>query len=122
MALRSYLDHHGVDEADVEAGARFLRARGVTRAALTRGDEGALLVDGDETVTVPSYDVEVVDATGAGDAFVAGLVDAWLLDARDPAEAGHHAAAVAALNCTAEGARGGLPGRTAVDRFRERRD
>jgi ribokinase/sulfofructose kinase len=72
-------------------------------------------------VAVPAFDVDVVDATGAGDAFVAGLVDAWLLAGEPAAEAGRHAAAVAALNCTATGARGGLPDRAAVEQFRRER-
>lgn len=122
VSLRSYLAHHGVDDVDLERGARFLRERGVNRAALTRGADGALLVDGDRTVEVPAYDVPVADATGAGDAFVAGLVDAWVLDDCDPREAGRHAAAVAALNCTVEGARGNLPGRARVAEFREDRE
>jgi len=122
VSLRSYLAHHGHSDASLEDGARFLRERGVERAALTRGEEGCLLVDGDDTVAVPAYDVDVADATGAGDAFVAGLVDAWLLDRRDAAEAGRHAAAVAALNCTGAGARGNLPDRETVRRFRDRRD
>jgi sugar/nucleoside kinase (ribokinase family) len=121
VALRSYCEHHGVD-GDVEDAAQFLREQGVQRAALTRGAEGALLVTPERTVEVPAYDVETVDATGAGDAFVAGLLDAWLLEGRDPAEAGQYAAAVAALNCTREGARGGLPTRERVREFRRERD
>jgi len=122
VALRSYLDHHGVDATDPAVAAETLRDLGVSRAALTRGEAGALLVTPDATVDVPAYDVETVDATGAGDAFSAGLIDAWLLDGRDPGDAGRHAAAIAALNCTGDGARGGLPTREDVNEFRERRD
>jgi sulfofructose kinase len=122
VSLRSYLRHHGVENPDLAEGAAFLRERGVDRAALTRGAAGAVLVAGDDVVEVPAYDVDVTDATGAGDAFAAGLVDAWLLDGRPPGEAGRHAAAVAALNCTGEGARGGLPDADAVEAFRAERD
>ncbi len=109
VALASYCDHH--DAADPVA---LLRDRGVRRAALTRGAAGATLVTPDREVSVDAVDVDAVDPTGAGDAFHAGLVDAWLLDGRSPAAAGRFAAAVAALNCTGDGARGGLPSREAV--------
>ena len=123
VALRSYLDHHGTPFGPRETGrvVEWVRDRGVRRAALTRGADGAVLLAPGTVVEVPAYDVDVVDTTGAGDAFVAGLIDAWLLDGRDPADAGRHAAAVAALSCTGDGARGGLPTREAVERFREER-
>jgi len=112
VALASFCDHH--DAADPVA---LLRERGIDRAALTRGEDGATLLTPTETVDVDAVDVETVDPTGAGDAFHAGLVDAWLLDDRSPAAAGRFAAAVAALNCTGDGARGGLPTRGAVESF-----
>lgn len=107
VAATSYLDCPP-DEAAAE-----LRSRGCSRGAVTFGEAGATLFDGDETVDVPAFDVDVVDTTGAGDAFVAGLVDRWLLGDDDLATAGRFAAALGALNCRAEGARGGMP-RTAV--------
>jgi len=124
VALRSYLDHHGAPFGPRATGrvVEWFRERGVDRAALTRGADGAVLLTSDATVEVPAYDVDVVDATGAGDAFVAGLIPAWLLDGRDPWEAGRHAAAVAALSCTGDGARGGLPTREEVARFRAERE
>lgn len=109
VALAAYLAHHDADEP-----VEFLRRQGVERAALTHGADGATLVTPEEVVEVDALDVETADPTGAGDAFHAGLIDAWLLDGRPPREAGRFAAAVAALNCTGEGARGGLPTRSAV--------
>lgn len=108
VPIRSYLGCTG-REAAAE-----LRERGVERAALTRGSDGALLVDGADGVDVPAVPVDAVDTTGAGDAFSAGLLDAWLLDGRPTLEAGRFAACVAAENCSAEGARGGLPTRETV--------
>jgi sulfofructose kinase len=116
VALWSYCDHHGVARAVPDA-VDLLRGLGVERAALTRGAEGATLVTPGRAVEVDAFDVETVDTTGAGDAFTAGLADAWLLADRSPADAGRFAAAAAALNCTAEGARGGLPTREAVEEF-----
>lgn len=109
VALAAYLDHHDADDP-----VAFLREQGVERAALTRGSEGATLLTPDGSVEIPAFDVDVVDPTGAGDAFHAALADAWLLDGKPPREAGRFAAAVAALNCTGDGARGGLPSREAV--------
>jgi ribokinase/sulfofructose kinase len=96
--------------------ATELRARGVDRGAITSGADGALLFDSDDTHTVDAADPgnDVVDTTGAGDAFTAGLVRAWLIDDRDPAAAGRYAAAAAALNCTAPGAHTDPPTAEAV--------
>lgn len=93
---------------DPEDAVDELRNRGCSRGAVTYGERGATLFDGDAVVDVPAFDVETVDTTGAGDAFVAALVDRWLLGDDDPATAGRFAAAAAALNCRADGARGGL--------------
>lgn len=48
--------------------------------AVTLGANGCRISRGDEEVTVPAADVEPVDVTGAGDAFAAGLIDAYLDD------------------------------------------
>jgi sugar/nucleoside kinase (ribokinase family) len=103
VAARSYLDC-GPREA-----ASRLAERGVARAAVTDGDQGAYLTAGGDPVHVPPVDVDVVDATGAGDAFTAGLLHAWLLAERSLADAGGFAAAAAAANCRGMGAREALP-------------
>ncbi|MFC4448752.1 carbohydrate kinase family protein [Halorussus aquaticus] len=111
VSARSYLG------ADPRNAIETLRERGVRRAAVTRGTDGALLLDGETIVEIPAFEVETVDTTGAGDAFTAGLVHGWLLDDRTPEDAGRFAAATAALNCTAENARGGLPTEPEVEAF-----
>lgn len=59
-----------------EALTRALRdACGSRLVALTSGKDGCVLATKDECVIVPPYALEsVVDATGAGDAFLGGLV------------------------------------------------
>jgi ribokinase/sulfofructose kinase len=114
VATRDYL-HCGPAE-----GVGELRDRGIERAALTAGEDGAYLLAGERTVAIPAFEVDTVDTTGAGDAFTAGLLDAWLLDGRAPAEAGRFAAAVAALNCREHTAQRGLPSRDEVEAFLER--
>lgn len=111
VAASAYLD------CAAEDAAAALRDRGCPRGAVTFGEGGATLFDGDEATRVPAFDVDVADTTGAGDAFVAALVDRWLLGDDDAAKAGRFAAAAAAMNCRVEGARGGLATRAAVRQF-----
>lgn len=111
VAASSYL------ECPPEEAAATLRSRGCSRGAVTFGEAGATLFDGDGTASVPAFDVDAVDATGAGDAFVAALVDRWLLGSDDAATAGRFAAAAAALNCRAEGARDGMSRPATVREF-----
>ena len=103
VAARSYFGG-GVEDA-VTALAR----RAVPRAAVTQGENGACLIDGDAVTEVPAFDVNTEDTTGAGDVFTAGLIHTWLLDTDSMREAGRFAAAAAALSCTADHARGRLP-------------
>ncbi|MCV7280740.1 carbohydrate kinase [Mycolicibacterium flavescens] len=54
---------------------------GPSIVAVTMGGRGAFATCAAGTVHVPAYRVEVVDTVGAGDAFMAGLIDAlWSLD------------------------------------------
>lgn len=103
VAAEAYLERPASEAVDA------LREQGCSRGAVTFGEAGATLFDGDATVHVPAFGVDVVDTTGAGDSFVAGLIHRWLLAGDDPAEAGRFAAAAAAMNCEHEGARGHLP-------------
>ncbi|SDC73654.1 Sugar or nucleoside kinase, ribokinase family [Geodermatophilus telluris] len=63
--------------ADAVEAARALAARHAA-VAVTLGAEGALWASGDELVHRPAHPAAVVDTTGAGDAFTAGLLAVWL--------------------------------------------
>ncbi len=76
-------------------GVEELRARGAL-VALTRGGQGSELHSGDAVVEVPVAPVgEVVDPTGAGDAYLAGLL-AGLRRGHDLGRAGRIGALAAA--------------------------
>jgi sugar/nucleoside kinase (ribokinase family) len=62
---------------DIEAALRQLGARG-TSVVVKHGRDGCLALDGDHVVRVPSFPVDAVDTTGAGDNFNAGFLHAWL--------------------------------------------
>ena len=72
---------------DAEDAARALAAR-YTVVAVKLGPDGALWASGDVLVHRPAHPTTVVDTTGAGDAFAAGLLAAWLSSpGLDPAAA-----------------------------------
>jgi ribokinase len=74
------------DEARVLAGsaepAALVEKAGVAAAVVKLGGDGAAYADrAGETTRVDAAKVTVVDATGAGDAFAAGFLSAWLAGA-----------------------------------------
>jgi sulfofructose kinase len=104
----------GVDDAGRLAA---VLARGVLHAGVTRGAKGYFWAGGGgESGHQPAFDLEVVDTTGAGDAFHGAF--AWALaEGRAPPECARIAAAVAALKCRRLGARSGLPTRAELESF-----
>jgi sugar/nucleoside kinase (ribokinase family) len=90
------------DPASIAGALRRLGARGVVGVKL--GPRGCYLSTPDRSELVPAVRVRrVMDATGAGDAFVAGFV-AGLVKGLDPFSAASVAAAVASHCVTAVGA------------------
>jgi sugar/nucleoside kinase (ribokinase family) len=49
----------------------------VSLAALTRSESGSVILRGSETVTISAEPANVVDTTGAGDAYAAGFLAGW---------------------------------------------
>lgn len=108
--VRDLLDVTGTWTLSDATTALQHRMRGETlRAALiTLGAQGCHIVTEDERKRVPAYQVDVVDPTGAGDAFVAGV--AWGMAQRwDWEEIARFANAVGALSCCSLGAQTSLP-------------
>jgi len=80
---------------------------GMQVAAMTLGAHGALARAGGRFIYAPGYVVDCVDSTGAGDVFHGAFCYAVLQGMTMPA-ALDFSNAMAALNCTARGARGGI--------------
>lgn len=72
------------------------------------GEKGAIATDGFDYCTSEVFEVPVADTLGAGDAFAAGFVTAWMRSERIE-QALHVANAVAALTITKAGAQNGQP-------------
>jgi fructokinase len=107
--------------ASLREHASCIRDAGVTLVAITRGPHGAYLSTTAGDVEVPGFRVNAIDATGAGDGFMAGLLSSLLerrdlsLSAAELAEIGRFANAVGALTCTRKGAIPALPTRDQVE-------
>ena len=109
-------------ETDMERGARALWTNRLRLLVVTRGERGCSYFTPDGSGAVPGFAVQVIDTTGAGDGFVAGLL-AGLLECNlqwDNVQLVHALRlgnAVGALTCTQRGAIPALPTRAAVDTF-----
>ncbi len=81
---------------------------------MTLGRDGALVYQAGHFVYSPGFVVETVDTTGAGDVFHGAFAYA-LLAGWDITRALDFSNAMAALNCTALGARGGIKSRAEAE-------
>lgn len=68
---------------DPEGALSYVFGQGVRLAAVTVGPGGAYVMAGGETAYVPTEKIDPVDTTGAGDAFWAGFVHAFLESGKD---------------------------------------
>jgi ribokinase len=96
----------GIDGA--LAATSELLALGPKSVVVTVGKDGAVFSDGESTEHLPAPRVDVVDTTGAGDAFVGALAASL---ARDDSlrDAVAYAVRAGAASVTKEGAQGALP-------------
>lgn len=97
-------------EAAACGGVEGLLARGVAAVVLTRGGQGARLIEARGTAEVPAAPATVVDTTGAGDSFMAtALASAALRGVAVDARALAHAARAAALTVSRPGTMRAFP-------------
>jgi sugar/nucleoside kinase (ribokinase family) len=99
--------------------AQRLFDEGAEIAIVTLGERGAVACWDRGLQRLPAYPVEVVDTTGAGDAYHGAFMYA-LLQGWDVPRMAKFASAVGSLNCRAMGGRSALPTRAEVDRFMQR--
>ncbi|MCD5324565.1 MULTISPECIES: ribokinase [Pontibacillus] len=82
---------------------------------ITEGKAGVRFFNEQEEVVVPSFPVEAVDTTGAGDTFNAAFATA-IAEGKALFDSLRFANQAAALSVTAFGAQGGMPTRTEVEK------
>ena len=106
---------------DVGEAAGMLLDRGVSLVLVSRGSEGAFYATREFSGRLPTFEVdEVVDATGAGDAFLAASLvhlSGEPFDEERVREATLRGCAAGALACTDYGAMRALPTKEELERF-----
>jgi sulfofructose kinase len=106
-----------MEEENLKTALQKMQTRyGCLLAAGTLGPEGVLAWDGKQFHHRPAYRVPVVDTTGAGDIFHAGFIyglsQGWNLERQLD-----FSCAAAAMNCMADGARGGIKSIEAIEQL-----
>lgn len=109
---------------DLQAGARKIMQAGPELVVVTQGAGGCYWDNGDSRGQVPGFTVEVEDALGAGDAFVAAMLSQLISEPRDRKlpdarmrEIMTYANAAGALTCTRRGVIPSLPRAREIEQF-----
>lgn len=104
---------------DAERAARKLLERGVTAVCQKLAGGGCMVVTEDGSHHVAAEDVDVVDTTGAGDAF-AGAMGVALFEGQALVDAARFAVAAATVAVTTYGSQEAYPSRDELDRMLSR--
>jgi len=102
-----------VDHSDPHTIAQEILSQGPELVAVKLSGKGCVLANADECTTLPSYKVNTIDTTGAGDTFTAGIILGWL-SKMDIRAIGMLANILGALATTVWGAGTKLPGTAEV--------
>lgn len=114
--LRILLGLSPDDPTPTDELAQQLRQRGVGTLIVTIGEKGAMILTDDHIQEIPSATVEVVDTTGAGDAFNSGLAVA-LAEGQALVDAVKYANCAGAIACAKLGVIPALGTRHMVDQL-----
>ena len=105
---------YAVSAANGEEAALALSALGPATTVVTLGAGGAAVAHDGNAVSLPAPEVDVVDTTGAGDAFC-GAFAAELARGADPFTAARIGVVAGSLATTVPGAYPGIPRRDAIE-------
>jgi ribokinase len=100
----------------LNAAADHLLAKGVQTVLVTLGARGAFVATANRRELIPTFKVQAVDTTAAGDVFNGALAVA-LSEGNELSAAVRFANAAAALSVTRLGAQPSIPARAAIDAF-----
>jgi ribokinase len=103
-------------ETDAEKAAQKLVKEGVEKVIITLGAKGAFIVTKTEKISVPSFKVDAIDTTAAGDTFCGAFAVA-IVENKSLKNALQFASAAAAISVTRMGAQPSAPVRKEIDSF-----
>jgi sugar/nucleoside kinase (ribokinase family) len=89
---------------------------GIKNVIIKLGKEGCLIKNQKERLLIPSYPVNAIDTTGAGDNFAAGFISA-VLDDKNLKECGAFANAVAGISTESVGATEGVKNKRQIEAY-----
>ena len=112
----------GLRAISADALHRLCRCLQVPVVIVTLGARGCFVSQPDVYLRINAHDVEVVDTTGAGDAFVGGFAAGLVKFKHNIFEAAHFANAVAALSVMQPGTAPSMPIAREIARFLKKRD
>jgi sulfofructose kinase len=115
VASEEFAKELGYD-GDAQIFHEILRKLGLGATTITLGKSGSITFREDEIITVPAFDVNEVDTTGAGDVFHGGYIYG-ILKKWDISSTVRFASAMAAMKCLKVGGRAGTPTLEGVRRF-----
>jgi len=104
------------NEESIVTACRLLIEKGVDKVIVTLGENGVFYVDKSQYRLFPSYDVEVVDTTAAGDSFIGGFVSSYIED-KDVEKAIETGQKTAAICIQRMGAQKAMPTKKEVEGF-----
>lgn len=118
IAERATLVFGGVEELDLLSpdAAEHLLARGVDQVVVKRGPDGAAVFTAIGVIKAAGFVIDPLDTVGAGDAFVAGYLSAYL-EGLDTADTLVRANACGAMACLVPGDWEAAPTRRDLERF-----
>ena len=96
-----------------------LVAQGAKAVVVTLGRRGAMAITAEQIFSIPPFNANVVDTTGAGDAFCGAFAVAYAQE-KDLKKATRFAAAAGALACNKFGGQASLPHRALIQRLLQR--
>jgi len=105
---------------DAKDCARHLLEQGMQRVIITRGERGCLMASDEGTELVPPFEVQSVDTTGAGDAFI-GSFAVFLSEGFSERVALRRASLYAALSTTKVGTQKSFRGRAEFEKEWQKR-
>jgi ribokinase len=115
LLLLNEVECKKLTNVNYKEGAKLL-SKYVNIVVVKMGERGAYLFDGNNEIEIPAIKVNVVDTTGAGDAFNAGFITG-LIRGLSLRECMYWGIATAALKIQKKGARSGLPNINELKKF-----